>query len=280
MKQHIELSKVREFGDILSDTFLFVRQNFKPLLKTYFVICGLFLVTAMLVSILASGQSAYDGGNSPFSFTKVLGMLFDLVNYTALMLTTLSYLALYKAKENQPPGVVEVWSYFKYYFFRVLIVQVILGIGLTIGFFMCFIPCIYLLTVFSLVTPIMIIENGNTEYSIKRAFKIIKNNWWLTFGVILLMSIIVLMVMLIFMVPAIFIFGSGQWLTGKSFSSGYTIALSIIIHLWQVLGILPIIAVTLVYYTLTEQKEAGGLINRIKTFGKNNTNDQFPSEQY
>ena len=43
MIQKVEFRKVRDFGEVISDTFLFMKQNFKPLFKAFFYLCGFFL---------------------------------------------------------------------------------------------------------------------------------------------------------------------------------------------------------------------------------------------
>jgi hypothetical protein len=53
MEPNIELAKPRDFGEIISDTFLFIRQNFKGLLKSFFIFCGFFMVAgAVSMSIM------------------------------------------------------------------------------------------------------------------------------------------------------------------------------------------------------------------------------------
>ena len=42
MPSKIELLKVRDFGEIITDSFGFVRQNFKQLVKCFFVFSGFF----------------------------------------------------------------------------------------------------------------------------------------------------------------------------------------------------------------------------------------------
>jgi hypothetical protein len=278
MKENIDLNRFREFGDIITDTFVVIRQNFKPLFKSYIIICGLFLVVDILISTVVNT----DKGESPLLTPMgLLELLFDFVNYTALLLTTLSYLTLYKEKGNQPPDVVEVWGYFKYYFFRCFFTQITMTIAAVIGFLLCFIPFVYLAVVFALITPIMVIENGNLEYSFKKAFKMISGNWWFTFGIMLLVTIIILMVMLVLMLPPMIIYGGSQWLTGKSLGGTAGILQAITINLCQVLWMIPIISSALIYFSLIEEKEANSLINRIKMFGKHTPGaDQTSSEQY
>ena len=279
MKEKIELNHTREFGDIISDTFVIFRQNFVPILKSFFVICGLFLIADTFITAVVNNTR--HGDESLHLHWLLLGLAFSVVYHTAFILTVLSYLAIYKEKGNQPAEVLEVWGYFKYYYFRIFFTQVLLIIGALIGFFICFLPGVYLSVVFALVTPVMIFENGNIEYSFKRAFKIIKENWWFTFGTILLMMIITLAGTLILLLPPMIFYGGAQWLLGESPDNAAGILQAVLVNLCQLLWIIPLIAITLIYYTLTEEKEGNSLIDRIKMFGKNKPgNDPASSEQY
>ena len=278
MKENIELARNRDFGDIISDTFVLIRQNFGPLLKSYLVICGLFLVTDIILSSAVNMDRDETSIFTPLGFAE---FIFHCINYAALILTTQSYFTIYKSKGNQKPDVIEVWGYFRYYFFRVFFAQMLAIIGLVIGFFICFLPFVYLSVVFSLIIPIMVIENGSIEYSFKKAFKIIKGNWWFTFGLLLLTSIIIIMIILVLMVPSLVIYGSAQWLTGKNMDTTASIIQAVVMNFSQVLWIVPTASITLAYYAFTEEKEGNSLIERINSFGKKNPGmDQPSSEQY
>ena len=52
MNQNFELRKVRDFGELISDTFLFVKENLKPLLKATFQICGFFVLAMLVLSVM------------------------------------------------------------------------------------------------------------------------------------------------------------------------------------------------------------------------------------
>ena len=108
----------------------------------------------------------------------------------------------------------------------------------------------------------------------------IKGNWWLVFGIMLLVTILILVCMLVLMLPPMIIYGGGQWLTGKSLNNTAALLQAIAINLCQLLWVVPFISSALIYFSIIEDKEAGSLINRIKMFGKNiQGNDQI-SEQY
>ena len=279
MREKIELSHNREFGDIISDTFVVVKQNFKPLVKSYFIICGLLLLADILVSAFINTNRS---DITLFTLPDMVRLVFSLISNTALVLVTLSYLAIYKEKGSIAPTVLEVWGYFKYFFFRVFFANILMLIAFFIGIFLCLLPGIYLFVVFSMVIPIMVFENASIEFSFKKAFRIIKGNWWLSLGVMLVISIVVLMIMLVLMLPPMIIYGGSQWLTGKSLDNVAGILQAISINLCKVLWMVTVIGLALLYFSLTEQKEGTSLIGRINMFGKSTPGiDQTSSsEQY
>lgn len=278
MKENIELARVRGFSDIMSDSFGLFRQNFKPLMKCCLVICGLFIAANIASSIFAKA------GNEEVSTLSGLGLFniaISLLSYFSLILTTLSYYALYKEKGNKAPQLVEVWGYFRYYFFRFILSNFLLFLLVIAGSFLCLIPGIYIGVVLSLFAPIMVMENGNLQYSFNKAFKIIKDNWWFTFGLLLIISIITSVVFLALMIPTFVIYGMGDLIAGKNLDGLANVLSAVTIGIGQLLWVLLVTAVTLIYFTLTEHKEGTSLLDRINTFGKNdNSASALSSEQY
>jgi len=281
VKQRVELNRVREFGDVINDTILFFKQNFRPLMNAYFVICGFFLVAGAAIQIVVELRDLQDNNLTPFNLSYWTNLLFSSLDSAVVALTTLSYIALYKEKGKEPPTVTEVWGYFRYYFFRVFISQLILEACVVVGFFLCIFPGVYLLPVLSLVIPIMVLENTSLNYAFSYCFKLIKENWWFMLGVILLLFIIVFAAMALVIVPPLVIIGGGEWLSGINSNSTEIIASAIASNLARVFYILPIIAIALVYFSLAEQIHATSLMQRIQMFGKKDTrDDQTSSEQY
>lgn len=111
MKDNIEFKKIREFGDIIGDTFVFIKQNFKPLMAAYFSLTGIFILGGMLSSIMAQlqivdlSESGGYTGSGPFAkiysmgFSYVLMIIFLILSYTSMYVSILSYIALYVERE-------------------------------------------------------------------------------------------------------------------------------------------------------------------------------------
>ena len=184
MQEKVELNKIRSFGEIIDDSMLFFKQNWKPLLKSYFYICGFFWAASLLVSIVNQINTfqRIELNESKYSGTYFMAWGFEYLTFIVITLTVLSFISAYKEKGNQAPDVSEVWGFVKYYFFRVFGTYLLLSVGIAISFFFFVFPAIYLIITFSLVMPIMVIENASLNYAFSRCFQLIKGNWWPTLG--------------------------------------------------------------------------------------------------
>lgn len=296
MEPNIELAKPRDFGEIVSDTFTFIRQNIKYLLKYFFIFCGFFVLAACATSILQDVKVVQTVNNytadsfvssGPFAFIGLeffLYMFFVILAYTAIIVTILCYMALYKVKGNVPPDTEEMWGYFKYYYLKCLGASILLVILLTAGFVLCIIPGVYLYPIFMLILPIMIVENATFGYAFNQAFKLIKDSWWVTFGAIFIISMITSIIAMVVSLPAAllklggFLFhiqkGSGQ------VSLVTTIIGSVLQQIATLFQIILVVGIALCYFSLNESKEGTGLLDRIKDFGTANPDQHTTPEEY
>ncbi|HVV56368.1 MAG TPA: hypothetical protein VHC47_13630 [Mucilaginibacter sp.] len=297
MQTNIELAKARDFGEIINDTFTFIRQNFKPLVKYFFIFCGFFMLAeaAILVllkiRVLAFANSITPGGFQEDYFSRFYSLLggyflvfiFILLEYTAIKVTVLCYMALYKQKQNTPPTSEEMWGYFKYFFLRILWCDFVLGLLTVAGLVFCLLPGIYLGTIFALVAPIMIVENGSFGYGFNQSFRLIKDNWWATFGVIIVVYIILYVVNLIVAIPAA-ILGAGNFFLhlsdGVALSLPIAILTTVLETVAHVFQILLIVAIGFCYFNLTETKEGTGLMERMNQFGSSAPAADSTPEEY
>ncbi|HEY8781800.1 MAG TPA: hypothetical protein VIM16_09310 [Mucilaginibacter sp.] len=300
MSQNLELQKIRDFGELITDTFIFIRQNFKPLIKCFFIFCGFFLLAGAILSAIQQGKavntindafSTIQTGSrlnqtNPFAFFGVeyfLSILFILLNYIAIQVTVYSYMCLYKVKGNEPPTIEEVWGYFKFFYLKILGSGILLFILLMVGFLLCVIPGIYLYPVLALVFPIMIFENTSLRYAFNRSFRLIKDNWWLTFGTLFVVGLIVYFAAMALVLPAALLNFSSFFLHprgGLHISTTTTIITSILSHLSQLFYILPLVTLSLCYFSLAEKLDGTGLIERISQIGNIRLDNNSHPEEY
>lgn len=284
---NIEFKQSRDFGQIINDTFTFIRQNFKPLIKTYFVFCGIFVLGSMVAMLMqqyksvniinavgggrVGGREGLLGFGSVFGIEYFLAIVFSIATYVSMLTAILSYIALYVRKGNIAPSVDEVWPYFKYYFLRIFGSSIPLLLMLGIGLLFCLIPFFYLFPFVAMIYPIIVIENGEFGYSFSRSFKIIKDNFWLTFGCLMVIWIIVYACMSAVVLPTTLFSMVGLFSkSSPHMSLALTMTTTVLQSLCQVFTIIPLVTVTLCYFSLVERKESTGLMERISNFGQNN----------
>jgi len=307
MPAKIELLKVRDFGEIITDSFSFARQNFKQLVKCFFVFSGFFMLAGALLLALHQSKVLSEMSNNAFGAPRsVFGTAYSnlgadywsaiallLVGYINLQVSMLSYMAIYRQKGNVAATVEEVWGYVKYFFFRIfgsallvaimmigaiLIVFVILYaisssntyLAIFLSFLLCIVPLVYIYPIFSLIFPIMVFENTSFGYAFGRSFTLIKRNWWATFGSIFIMGLITWVASFIILVP-VGILNAISLIThfgkGTPFSTVTTVITAVLEALSHMLYIVPIITVSLCYFNLTEQRDGEGLLSRISQLG-------------
>jgi len=281
----VEFKKVRSFGEIINDSFLFIRQNIKALLKTSLYFSGIFVVAGIVSNVLyqlriqeAAGQNSL---SAMFGLTYLVVMTVTVLGYTALTVSILCFIDLYNQKDRVAPTVEEVWAYFRYYFFRVFGSSLVIGLFLGICFLCCFIPGIYVFPAVSLVLPVMIFENAGLDYSLGRGFKLVKQQWWPTAGTLLMIWFITYAMMCFVMVPLVVggligSFAGGQQALGL----GMAITSAVLQGICQIFMILPLVGVSLCYFNLAERLEHGGLLSRIDQFGKESDTSGETREDY
>jgi len=294
MLSKTEFKKRRDFGQIINDTFTFIRQNFRSLMATYFIFCGIFVLGGMLSMLLQQYKTVnmfntVDLNSGPrnisftdrFGFEYLLAILFSLASYAGTVVAILSYIAIYIQKGNQTPTTDEVWGYFKYYFLKVFGSSLLLSLMVGVGFLFCLLPGLWLIPFVSVVFPIMIMENGTLGYSFNRSFKLVKDNFWLTFGTLIVVYIIVYACMTIVILPTTLLSMIGLFAHKKpEMSLIFTMLSTVLQYLCQVFTIIPMVTVCLIYFNLLEEKENTGLMERISNFGNTEKSIDTRPEEY
>ncbi|HZY38724.1 MAG TPA: hypothetical protein VFE53_18825 [Mucilaginibacter sp.] len=297
MNQPLELRKARDFGQIISDSFQFLRENFKPLFTSLLVICGIFILVGTVTSTFQymgmmgiygdafSGNSGNAYEVTTYSYTYWLSVLFNafilLMLELCTYLATMSYISVYLERGGAKPTLAEVWGYFRYYFFRILGSGFVLLLLIMLGMVCCLIPGIYLSVVFSLVIPIIVMENASFSYAFNKSFRLIKENWWFVFGMSIVTGLIVSVLSSVAGVPITVITLMGGFFAHKSYTLPLIVLFSFLRNLLMLTYTLPNTAIALCYFKLSEEKEGLGLLGRMENFGKTtDDNAGLPSEEY
>ena len=282
----IDFYKKRPFSDKLNITFVFLRENAWPYLKVQLLIAGpILLLVNMAASRLQSGlfdsvekiQMGPDGFIIDM-FGDMFGtygfmLLAGLVGGSLIPVLCYGYMRVYR--ERPPEGITiahvtrDMWPNF----LSMLGYGIIAGMVVIVSAFFLFIPAIYFMVVLSLGAAIICFEKTNPFTAFSRCFTLIKDKWFSTAGLLLVVGIIVYFITAFFSLPRVVLMGIWTFLSLESGnpSAGmpaYMDSLQILFAVLQSFaGIitysLVYIALAFQYFNLVERRESRGLMTRI-----------------
>lgn len=290
MTEYIEFKKKRELGDVLSDTFAFLRSQFKPFFTTFFKIVGPYLLV-MMISLGLYMFFVRDSLNNALMGTGVpatsnLGIMFAVsilylvsivIVYTMSQSTVLHYIKSYangKGKIDEAVIKSEVYQRFGSF----LGLGFLVGLSIIIGIFICCVPGIYLWVPLALSFSVLVFDQKSAVDAYGYSFKLIKDEWWITFATLVVVIIIVSIASYAFALPAMIY----QWakmgvLSGEMDAESMTslfqdpvyLILNMIGTLAQfLLNLISVVAGALVYFNLNEKKNFTGTYERIQDLGE------------
>jgi len=297
-EQKIELRKIRDFGVNINDTFIFLRQNLRSLLSSFFAICGIFMLGQAIFNGIyqshAMGsifQQLFSGRIKPgqyngnpyagiFSVEYFMLIIFMLLTIASMHVVLGAYIKYYLENDGKQPGITEIWDIYKKYFFRIFFYNILIGLLTIIGLVFCFIPGIYLWVVFVPFTFVVMIEDADFGTAFSRCFQIIKENFWPSFALYLVVIFIYYFSSLIVSSVVGLVIGLAAYFTTKNISSTIGIVTSFLNIFSFTFYIIFFISAALHYFSLTEQRDGTGILNRIGNIGTDKNNFDNIEEQY
>lgn len=288
-KKFVEFRKKRDLGDILSDTFVFIRLEFKSFLGTILKITGPYLLvllaslgayTYYFGELLQFDSLVSNEGVSDQNALLLAGVVFvmiiaSLVTYVLANGAIVSYIQNYT--ENQ--GTTNYSTIRKdtfAQFWPLIGLGILVFLSLLFGFILCIIPGIYLMVPLGLSVPLMIIEKKGVGDAYQSSFDLVKGHWWNTFAAMLVMYIIITVGNYAFALPSIIyvwikmgVFsGEVDAESMNVFNDPIYLAINILSTLVQFLmNIILLVSLVLIYFNLNERKNSTGALDRISSLG-------------
>jgi hypothetical protein len=289
--QSIKFKQERDFGEIFNASFAFIRQELKPLGKAvlYFVLPVL-IVAAILNMLVGFEQQKFLDDirvsdpsklSNPFAamgntFKYLIPMmLVYAIGLTSLRCTIYGYIKLYITKGKDQFSLNELWLEIKNYFFPILGTSILVGIIVGIGFIFCILPGIFLGVSLSIIYMALTFENKGFSDAFGRSFALTKQQWWVTFGLIVVVFIMIYLVSLLLAIPAMLMGFKSFFTSFKSMQTGgnmhistsYYVLTSITSLIMYVLFSVPYIVLAFQYFNLVEIKEKPSLQEKIEQIG-------------
>lgn len=293
MNEYIEFKKQRELGDVLSDTFAFLRSQFKPFFTTFFKIVGPYLLVMMICLALymyfagdifnnilvgADTNSIGDAANLATTFVVAFLYLISVVTvYVMSQSTALHYIKSY-ANGKGETNFDEIKSNVYKRFGSFLGLGFLVGFSIMAGIFICCVPGIYLWVPLALSFSVLVFDQMDATDSYGHSFKLVKDEWWITFATLVVIIIIVSIASYAFAIPtAIYQYAKMGILSGEVdaenmgeiFQDPIYLFLNMISALAQfLLNLISVIAGAFIYFNLNEKKNFTGTYERIQGLGE------------
>lgn len=214
---------------VLDEAWRMYKAHAKHLLVIAFVI---YLVAAVIAALFALA-----GG----TIGALLGALVEIVAAFLLQAT------LVKAVQDVRDGradmsIGETVSAATPYIWSVALASILAGIAITIGLILVIVPGLYLMTIWAVIVPVIVIEGSGVLASFGRSHQLVRGRGWHVFATLVLVYVILLVVKLVLGL----IFSALPHVLGSGLSSVISGTL-----------IAPFLAlvVTLVYYRLSGESQ-------------------------
>ena len=283
--EKIILRKKRYFGDLISDSFNYLRHHFKPLFRILLsVAIPVILLGSIFIGLFYSnifqGMNMYDPAQTPDNLVQFFfGFLIYGVGAVLLHGSVVEYMRVSLKKPKNEIVFNEVVAGVKKNFGKYLVSSIIMFSLILAGAFLCFIPAIWLSVVFSLYFFIISIEQKDVGESFSRCFSLMKNFWWRSFGLFILMSIIQTFLVYAVSMPisllSFFIGFSSSDISEVSRSTGNIMAFTtpITMVISALAYSLSSIAAGINYFSIVEEKEEVGLKEKIESIDEEPENN-------
>jgi len=171
-------------GEVLSEAWELYKRHLKPFVLTALVV---FVVLDLLSAIASVAAGDSTGAAILWSvialvigvvgYFWVQGALVELVRDVRDGRADRSVSETYKAVQHRLPALISA--------------GILAAIGIGIGFLLLIIPGLFLLTIWSMLAPVIVLEGRSAGESFTRSREIVRGNGWPVFGLIIITFLLV-----------------------------------------------------------------------------------------
>lgn len=303
MQPAIVLRKIRDFGERVSDTLLFLRLNWKGLFVLYavfvipFLLLGTYFGASGFVEFFARLSSlGIDKPGNFFSIDFFLAIFLFLIGTTSYATAIYCYMRLYEESGGEKPTVSQVGKLYITKFlsnvgYALLIIMIIFAGAFAavipiLGALLYLVGLVYFLITLCVLFPSNTSEDNSFGAAFSRSFYLIRNRWWFTFGYSIILMIIYYFFAYIIQFVVMIIFGisSVNFIDPEGVSSNFSkklvYVLGLVAILQQVFYLIVHVGLGIHYYSLLEEKEGSGLEQRLDQLGERPGPHSSIEEQY
>ncbi|MDR9418910.1 hypothetical protein [Gracilimonas sp.] len=269
-----KLQKYRDLGDILTDSFLYIKHHYKSLGKALLLLAAPFyLISGFLVgdaysSFFSAMFNNPEAAESMITPGFMIGMLMLVMSSVALMTVTLTHIGV--ANEQDTVELSDITDRFGMNFIMLFLLYVLIILAVSVSFLFFIIPGIYVGIKLFVSPTVSILERKNPLEAITRSWQLVQGHWWFTFATYLVMNIVTSFMSYVLIIPlgiVMSFFSSAGAESSQSFVNMIGILYGLMILFASLFTVILLIALALHYFNLIERKEGKGLKAQIEELG-------------
>ncbi len=314
MQQPLYLRKLRDFGEKISDSFLFLKQNWKNLFGIYAVFVVPFLIASIVMLIFFAGHIRTNMliSTNLFRFGDVftgdfyIMMLCLLLAGSSYNTAVYSYFRLYDEQKGVQPTLKQVGQIFFTKFFKVFLYNIVVTLLLivvaiipfmivmfipVINFFGILLMLIIFVIVIFYLNCIYVTEDLGLSGGVSRLFYLLSRRWWNTIG----FTVVVFLIYIVFsfavqlamsLVRNAFFnslvspFSSRLGSSGQGVFNIGLLLVGLLFIVQQLFYLILFCSVGVNYYSLSEEKDGSAIEAQIDSIGGAADKYDGAEEQY
>ncbi len=269
-QKEIQFQKKRELGEIISDSFLFLKQErvtISRLIVIYvlpfvilYAVGQVYMQRNVLSAIDISDQEMLMKNIGPFYKNLFLFLFFGLFIQSLLIGTFYSYIEAYAKLGKGNFSFTDISSKFFANSLLALAANLVFASISFFGVMMCIIPGIYFANTFSLVVIISIYEKKGISNTFSRSWKLVNSQWWNTLALNLIGIIITWAISMLLSIPTMLMGASDHLLSQTdvspaNFSNLYWVLTGISAAISTILLIILFTFQAFQYFNLEEREK-------------------------
>lgn len=273
--QNFNLRKSRDVGDILTDTFQYIRIHYLVLGKgLLFFVMPLYLINAFLLQEYSNQVvgDIFDPNNLEilqvfFSGRYFLALFFSIVAYSLIPVIVLNHMNL--VSQGFEPQVSELIEDSLPLILKIIGLNIIIAFIVGFSFLFLFFPAIFFGVKLSLAQSALVLEERDIMESVNRSWDLTKDFWWATFALLIVMYIITVFTTYVFILPttilSIFLVNGVDAGDSTIFVTFITTLELIFNAIGSLFTAIIQIAMALHFFNLVERREGGALRSKIES---------------
>lgn len=274
--EKIDLNQVRGFSDSITVTFNFIKQEFKPLLRSLALLVLPWIFIDLLIKVFVVGDMVTHSMTPGFPvggrIIEVLGsyLLALLVMYW-LLLFVISYIRVYMDHFHQEPEFTvtsrEVWQVMLTFFGKLAGESLLFLFIVTLGFMFLFVPGIYFAVAFIFAPFFIVFREKSVSASLGASMDLVRGRWWNLFGYLIVLQLILGALSYVFTIPYLVVIFKSAFT--QEAPNGYELSLGLMFStLGQyLLQIISIVGIAVRFFSFLEKDEHTGLLSKIEQLG-------------